>query len=73
MEPLLIGSLRWQIDEVPGTCSGSLSRREQAARRGFKNRYIEDVSNADDLERVGALIGELALECDQIRLRESRW
>ena len=70
MAALLIDGLRRQIDEVPGTSAGGLSGREQAARRGFEDRYIEDVANADDLDRLGALIGELALERDQIGLRQ---
>src|SRR3954463_14495298 len=67
---LLIDGLRRQIDEVPGTCACSLSRREQTAWRGFKDRYVENVSDTDDLVRLGPLVGELALERDQIRLRQ---
>ena len=54
---LLIDGLRRQIDEVAGTRACGLSGREQAARRGFKDRYIEDVADADDLVRLGRLSG----------------
>ena len=66
--PLIIGLGR-QINEVAGTRASGLSRREQATRRSFKDRYIEDVTNADDLVRLRALIREFALKSDQIGSR----
>jgi hypothetical protein len=66
----LINGLGRQIDEVAGTSASGLSRREQATSRNFKDRYIEDVTNTDDLVRLRPLIGEFALESDQIGLRQ---
>ncbi len=67
---LLINGLRRQIDEVAGACARGLSGREQTAGRGFKDRYVENVADPDDLIRLGAFIGEFALERNQIGLRQ---
>src|SRR5271168_3015986 len=45
----LIDGLCRQIDEVPGPSARGLTWREQAARGGFKYRYVEDVADTDDL------------------------
>jgi hypothetical protein len=66
----LIDGLERQIDEIAGTSASRLSRREQAARCSFKDRYIEDVTDTDDLVRLRALVGKFAPKSDQIGLRQ---
>ena len=67
---LLVNGLRWQIDEVSGTCTCGLPGGKQSTRRRFKNRYIEDVANTHNLVRLWTLVRECARERNQIGLRQ---
>ena len=54
---LLVNGLRRQIDKVAGTSTGGGRGREQTARRGFENRYVEDIADTGDLLGFGRLSG----------------
>src|SRR5882724_818658 len=53
--PLLVDGLRWQIDEIAGTCARGSRGREQAARRRLEDRNVKDVADTGDLLRFRAL------------------
>ena len=67
---LLVDRLRRQVNEVTGTRARRLGRRKQSTRCGLEDRNTQDVANPDDLARLGPLVREVALETDQVWLRQ---